>query len=192
MSLITRIISALFQRAPRYEVSAYRDLYMALCDALYREGVNVGSTAGYPRVEINTIRENERLDKEGALRQVTVIVDSISNRKLGDAITMNEANLRLLTEHELQITGWNCLGVLPTQLQDLTETSDSNKIIYRLAQEFTIYLEKVKTEPTPDPEPAPDPESGDEPIEDEPAVPADPQDPEPGEPGSEEAEQENN
>ena len=176
MSLITRIISALFQRAPRYEVSAYRDLYMSLCDALYREGVNVGSTAGYPRVEINTIRENERLDKEGALRQVTVIVDSISNRKLGDAITMNEANLRLLTENELQITGWNCLGVLPTQLQDLTETSDSNKIIYRLAQEFTIYLEKVKTEPTPDPEPAPDPEPGDEPIEDEPAVPGEPVD----------------
>lgn len=182
MSLITRIISALFQRAPRYEVSAYRDLYMALCDALYREGVNVGSTAGYPRVEINTIRENERLDKEGALRQVTVIVDSISNRKLGDAITMNEANLRLLTENELQITGWNCLGVLPTQLQDLTETSDSNKIIYRLAQEFTIYLEKVKTEPIPDPEPEDpipvdpeDPEPGD-PIEEEPAVPGEPVD----------------
>lgn len=176
MSLITRIISALFQRAPRYEVSAYRDLYMAMCDALYREGVNVGSTAGYPRVEINTIRENERLDKEGALRQVTVIVDSISNRRLSEAITMNEDNLRLLTEYELQITGWNCLGVLPTQLQDLTETSDSNKIIYRLAQEFTIYLEKVKTEPTPDPEPVPDPEPGDEPIEEEPAVPGEPVD----------------
>ena len=186
MSLITRIISALFQRTPRYEVSAYRDLYMALCDALYREGVNVGSTAGYPRVEINTIRENERLDKEGALRQVTVIVDSISNRRLSEAITMNEDNLRLLTEYELQITGWNCLGVLPTQLQDLTETSDSNKIIYRLAQEFTIYLEKVKTEPTPDPEP----EDPTDPVTDE---PADPQPEDPAQPAEPDAlEQENN
>lgn len=144
MSFITRIWSALFRRTPRYEVSAYRDLYTALVSTLTREGIHVGGTAGYPRVEVNTIREQERLDKEGALRQLTVVVESISNTRLSEAVTMNEDNLRLLTETELQIDGWTCLGILPTQLQDATETTDSNKILYRLMQEFTVWMEKIK------------------------------------------------
>ena len=60
---------------------------------------------------------------------------------------MNEDNLKLLTENELSFTGWTSLGVTPVQLQDLTETSDTNKIIYRLMQEVSVFLEKTKTDP---------------------------------------------
>lgn len=176
MSLITRILSRLFVRSPKYEVSAYRTIYNALVARLTREGVIIGRTASLPRVEIHSIRENERLDKDGALRQLSVTVESMSNRSLGDAVTMNEDNLRLLTEYELELDGWTCLGIVPVQLQDLSETSDTNKIVYRLLQEFNIFLEKTKTEPEPDPE-----------VEDDIAVPEDPHDP--GQPEQEAEEQ---
>ncbi len=143
------ILSRLFQRSPRYEVSGYRTIYNALVSRLSRSGVTVGKTAKVPRVEIHSIREGERLDKDGALRQINVIVESISNTSLGNATTMNEDNLKLLTENELELSGWTCLGILPVQLQDLTESSDTNKILYRLLQEVTIFLEKQE-----DPEPA--------------------------------------
>lgn len=144
------ILSRLFQRSPRYEVSGYRTIYNALVSRLSRSGVTVGKTAKVPRVEIHSIREGERLDKDGALRQISVIVESISNTSLGNATTMNEDNLKLLSENELELDGWTCLGVLPVQLQDLTESSDTNKIIYRLLQEVTIFLEKTKTDTQPE------------------------------------------
>ena len=140
------ILSRLFLRKPRYEVSAYRDLYTAVVSRLSRTGVNVGGTAGYPRVEVHSFREQERLDKEGALRQVTFTVESMSDSSLAEAVTMNEDNLRLLTKTEFEITGWTCLGVTTVQLQDLTETTDSKKIIYRLLQECSATLEKIKTD----------------------------------------------
>lgn len=140
------ILSRLFHRSPRYDVSAYGDIYSALKARLDRPGVRVGGTAGYPRVEIHSIREGERQDKDGALRVVTLTVESISKSSLGEAVTMNDGNLRLLTETELEIDGWDCLGVVPTQLQDLSETSDSAKILYRILQEVNVFLEKVKTD----------------------------------------------
>ena len=140
------ILSRLFHRHPRYDVSAYGDVYSALKARLDRPGVRVGGTAGYPRVEIHSIREGERQDKDGALRTVTLTVESVSKSSLGEAVAMNDDNLRLLTETELEIDGWDCLGVVPTQLQDLSETSDSAKIIYRILQEVSVFLEKVKTD----------------------------------------------
>lgn len=140
------ILSRLFQRWPRHQVSGYRTIYNALVAQLTRQGVTIGKTAKYPRVEIHSIREQERLDKDGALRQINVTVESISNRSLGEATTMNEDNLRLLTENELELIGWTCLGILPVQLQDMTESSDTNKIIYRLLQSFTVWVEREKTE----------------------------------------------
>lgn len=140
------ILSRLFHRSPRYDVSAYGDIYSALKTRLDRPGVRVGGTAGYPRVEIHSIREGERQDKDGALRTVTLTVESISKSSLGEAVAMNDGNLRLLTETEIEIDGWDCLGVIPTQLQDLSETSDSAKIIYRILQEVSVFLEKVKTD----------------------------------------------
>ena len=140
------IFSAIFLRKPRYEVSAYRDLYTAIVSRLTRTGVHVGGTANYPRVEVHSFREQERLDKEGAIRQINFTVESMSNTSLTEAVTMNEANIRLLSQYDLEITGWNCLSILSVQLQDLTETTDSKKIIYRILQECSIFLEKIKTD----------------------------------------------
>ena len=146
------ILGWLFRRNPKYEVSAYRDVYTALVSALAREGVSVGKTASYPRVEIDTFLEGERLDKEGAIRQITCNIESISNTSLSQAATMNEENLELLTKAELDVgTDWVCLGIIPAQLQDLTETSDTNKILYRLNQSVNIFLERIKTDTEPEP-----------------------------------------
>jgi hypothetical protein len=148
------IFSALFARSPRYQVSAYGDLYKAIVTRLTRTGVRVGRTAGFPRVEVHTITESERLDKDGALRRMSLTVESMSNKSMEEAQTLNDGNLKLLTENDLTLaTGWTCIGIIPTILQDLTETSETNTILYRLIQQYDIFIEQIK--PTPAPAPTP-------------------------------------
>jgi len=142
------IFSRLFARAPRYHVSAYAPIYSAIVARLMRRGVTVGGTAALPRIEVHTITEGERQDKDGALRQLSLTVESISNKSMGDAVAMNDANLRLLTENDLAVEGWTVIGIVPTILQDLTEVSETQKVVYRQIQQFSIFVEQVKAEPT--------------------------------------------
>ena len=126
-----------------YDNSAYDAVYSAVVSRLSRPGVTVGKSAFLPRVEIHSITEGQRQDKGGDVRQLELTVESISNASLADAVTMNEKNLKLLTENALNLgTSWTCLGVIPVQLQDLTESSDSDKIIYRLLQQVSIIVQR--------------------------------------------------
>lgn len=141
------IFSRLFARKPAYHESAYGPVYAAVVARLERPGVRVGRGAGYPRIEVHSITEGERLDKEGMLRQLSFTVESIGNSSLSATTAMNEENVERLTAELALPDGWRCLGVLPDQLQDLTESADSAKIIYRLLQGFTAYIERDKTQP---------------------------------------------
>ena len=144
-----------------YDTSAYDAVYSAVVAKLTREGVIIGKTAFLPRIEVHTITEGQRMDKAGDVRQMELTVESISNASLGDAVTMNEKNLELLTETALDLGAyWTCMGVVPVQLQDLTESSDSDKIIYRLLQQLAVYVTRA-----------------DEAEADTPLMPADPEDP---------------
>ena len=167
------LFSRLFARTPAYHESGYGPVYKAVVARLSRPGVIVGKTAGYPRVEVHTITEGERLDKEGIIREIHLTVESIGNASLVATAAMNETNIERLTSELTLQEGWRCLGVVPDQLQDMTENSDSAKIIYRLLQTFSIWVERVKTEPEPEPVEVVEP---DEPI------PEDPSDPLPAEP----------
>lgn len=140
------LFSRLFARKPAYHESAYGPFYAAVVSRLERTGVRVGKGASYPRIEVHTITEGERLDKEGQLRQLSFTVESIGNASLAETVAMNEENIELLTSELVLPEGWTCVGVLPDQLQDLTETADTAKIIYRLLQTFTVWVERVKTE----------------------------------------------
>lgn len=140
------IFSRLFARKPAYHESAYGPVYSAIVARLTRPGVTVGRTAHYPRVEVHTITEGERQDKEGQLRTLSFTVESIGNASLAETAAMNEENIELLTSELVLPEGWTCVGVLPDQLQDLTETADTAKIIYRLLQTFTAWVMRVKTE----------------------------------------------
>ena len=144
-----------------YDTSAYDAVYSAVVAKLTRQGVIIGKTAFLPRIEVHTITEGQRMDKAGDVRQMELTVESISNASLAAAVTMNEKNLELLTKGALNLgTSWTCLGVVPVQLQDLTESSDSDKIIYRLLQQLTVYVTRA-----------------DEAEADTPLMPADPEDP---------------
>ena len=140
------LLSRLFARKPAYHESAYGPVYSAVVSRLSRPGIRVGKSSHYPRIEVHTITENERLDKEGVLRSLSLTVESIGNASLQETVSMNEGNIQLLTSGITLPEGWRCLGILPDQLQDMTESSDTAKIIYRLLQGFTIWVERIKTE----------------------------------------------
>lgn len=118
-------------------------LYKALRQQLVRKGVAVGETAGYPRVEIHSFAENAPTDKDGQVRSVSVIVESMSVQSYGDAVAMNEYNLARLQEEGWHVLGdgFTILGIVPDQLTELTESLDTKEILYRQLQRlnFTIW-----------------------------------------------------
>jgi hypothetical protein len=122
--------------------SALGNVYKAVRQALTRTGVYVGETADYPRVEIHSITESEWLDK-GSLKSVSCVIECISDKRIADVIEMNAENLRRMLESQLNLDKeWKVVGVIPGQLQSLTETTETKEILYRLLQNITIYVER--------------------------------------------------
>lgn len=124
--------------------SAYKAVVEGLQVLLARAGIRVGEGAGYPRVEVHTVTESERLDKNGDLRLLSLTVESISDRSMTECEEMLQENLERLASGNLDVTpeGFELVGTFPQQLQDLTESSDTNNIIYRLLQTVDIYVSR--------------------------------------------------
>lgn len=121
--------------------SAQGEVYKALRKQLLRDGIPVGETANYPRIEIHSFTENAPTDKDGMVRTLSCIVESMSVKSYGDAVTMNEGNLERLQEDGWGIDkGFTILGITPDQLTELTETLDTQEILYRQLQRFNILL----------------------------------------------------
>ena len=135
--------------------SAYKAVVTSFVRLFRRTGVYVGEGANYPRVEVHTVSESERLDKGDALRRLSATVESISAKSMTECNDLLQENLRLLAEGTLANVapeGFAVVGIIPTQLQDLTESSDTQRIIYRLLQQVDVYVSRVG-EPTPPPTP---------------------------------------
>lgn len=124
--------------------SALGAVYKGLIARLTRKGVAVGGTASYPRVEVHSVIENEPMDKGGNIRTLSCIVECISDKRMSDVMQMNEDNLTLLLSNALNIDKpWRIIYIQSGQLQELTEVSDTNAVLYRLLQNMTIYVERI-------------------------------------------------
>lgn len=121
--------------------SAQGEVYKALRKVLLRDGVPVGETADYPRVEIHSFTENAPLDKDGMVRTLSCIVESMSVKSYGEAVSMNEENLERLLGKGAEIAkGFTILGIVPDQLTELTETLETQEILYRQLQRINITI----------------------------------------------------
>ena len=123
--------------------SSYKTIAAALRTALTRQGVFVGGTAGYPRVQLHSFVENTPQDKGDAVRVLSCVVESISTKSAVDSATINETNLQLLGGFSYSGTDFRAFGLIPTQQQELTETSDPQKILYRVLQSIDIYVQQL-------------------------------------------------
>ena len=121
--------------------SAQGEVYKALRKQLLRDGIPVGETANYPRIEIHSFTENAPTDKDGMVRTLSCIVESMSVKSYGDAVTMNEGNLERLLEDGWGIDkGFTILGITPDQLTELTETLETQEILYRQLQRINVTI----------------------------------------------------
>lgn len=121
--------------------SAQGEVYKALRRQLLRPGIPVGETAGYPRVEIHTFTENAPQDKDGCLRSLSCIVESMSVKSYGDAVTMNADNLeRLLAGGWGVDKDFTIVGITPDQLTELTEPLETQEILYRQLQRINVLI----------------------------------------------------
>ena len=127
-------------------MGALAEVYKALRARLSRKGVFVGGTADYPRVEIHSVTESAWLDK-GAVKSVSCIVECISDRRMQDVQDMHEENLKRMLGDALQIgSDWYIFGIVTGQVREMTEVSETNAILYRILQDVTIYVERIKND----------------------------------------------
>lgn len=125
-------------------ISSLGAVNKVLRSALTRKGIYVGGSAEYPRVEIHTIVESAALDKAGAMKSISCIVECISDKRMQDVLEMNEENLKRLLIDALPLDAdWHIFGIAAGQVQEITETTDTKAILYRLLQNLTIFVEKL-------------------------------------------------
>lgn len=124
-------------------MSALGAVYKGIVARLTRKGVNVGGTASYPRVEVHSVTEQEPLDKGGTVRSISCIVESISEDRMAEVVELNEGNLEQLSMALNLGADWRIIGIQQGQLQQITETSETNKILYRLLQNITVYVQLI-------------------------------------------------
>ena len=123
--------------------SALGAVFKGLRSALTRTGVYVGGTAEYPRVEIHSVTESEWMDK-GWLKRITCVVECSGDKRVADVLEMNHENLARMLEQSIALDkGWKICGLVAGQAQELTETTDTKAILYRLLQNMTIYVERI-------------------------------------------------
>ena len=124
---------------------SYKPLSQAIHAALAREGVAIGNTAAVPRVEVHSFVEAQPQDKGDALRVLSCVVESISNVSMEDAAGMNATNLEKLAG--VQVTGdtpeYRVIGSVPTQLQESTDTTDTQMIEYHVSQNIDFYVQQL-------------------------------------------------
>lgn len=136
--------------------SAYKPVFEELNRRLARSGVYVGNTAGYPRVEVHSIVENQPTDKGQAVRVLSCVLESMSATSMEEAATMNEYNLGVLQDFryegafsddfgtDFQLTGqFRVVGVVWTGMNEMADTSDTQMILYRVLQNVDIYVQQL-------------------------------------------------
>lgn len=120
--------------------SAESEIYRAVRELLVRDGVQVGGGASYPRVEVHSFNEGEPLDKGMSLREVTVVVESMSTSSKGEALAMNAENLSRLVGSTSDTEHFHVVGIIPSSLTDMEETLDTQAILYRQLQTLRIII----------------------------------------------------
>ena len=116
------------------------ELFRHLTKAMRREGVSIGGTPGYPRAEISSVNEQDALDKGGEVRQITVTIDSMSSRSLGEAMDISQTNLDRIKDAEDETESFRILGVTESTASTMEDMSDTQAVLYRLINNLTFYL----------------------------------------------------
>lgn len=120
------------------------ELFRHLTQAMQRQGVIVGGSAGYPRAEIVSVNEQSVLDKGGEVRQVLVTIDSMSNKGLGEAFEINQHNLDRIKDADDSTSSYQILGVTEGNTTAREDMSDTQVVFYRVTNNLTFYLAKKK------------------------------------------------
>lgn len=126
--------------------SAVKALQASLTARLTREGVHVGTTAGYPRIEVGEVVENTPLDKAGTVRSLSVVITTITTDSEVRAVDLNNESLHRLSElpPDPSPYGYNLVGHVFTRLQKRQEQSDTQNVLYIVEQSLDYFLAKIE------------------------------------------------
>lgn len=125
-------------------ISIISSIRKAVKSVLGANGAKVGTTAGYPRIEIHPGTENAPLDKGMKVRSIEYTIECLSAQKYADCVAMQTANIERLLAAQLNAgASVRVLGMMPGQVREMVDTADSANVIYRIMQDITIWVETI-------------------------------------------------
>lgn len=123
--------------------SASTELFKWVVSTLTRQGVNVGGTAAYPRAEVSTLTENGPSDKDNSVRSSALVLESISDRSLGEAYDINATNLALLQDADDTLDNYRIVGVVEGTISTMEDMGEASLVLYRVINNLTIYVSEI-------------------------------------------------
>ena len=123
--------------------SASTELFKWVVSTLTRQGVNVGGTAAYPRAEVSTLTENGPSDKDNSVRSFALVLESISDRSLGEAYDINATNLALLQDADDTLDNYRIVGVVEGTISTMEDMGEASLVLYRVINNLTIYVSEI-------------------------------------------------
>lgn len=123
--------------------SASTELFKCVVSTLTRQGVNVGGTAAYPRAEVSTLTENGPSDKDNSVRSFALVLESISDRSLGEAYDINATNLALLQDADVTLDNYRIVGVVEGTISTMEDMGEASLVLYRVINNLTIYVSEI-------------------------------------------------
>lgn len=123
--------------------SASTELFKWVVSTLTRQGVNVGGTAAYPRAEVSTLTENGPSDKDNSVRSFALVLESISDRSLGEAYDINATNLALLQDADDTLDSYRIVGVVEGTISTMEDMGEASLVLYRVINNLTIYVSEI-------------------------------------------------
>lgn len=123
--------------------SASTELFKWVVSTLTRQGVNVGGTAAYPRAEVSTLTENGPSDKDNSVRSFALVLESISDRSLGEAYDINATDLALLQDADDTLDNYRIVGVVEGTINTMEDMGEASLVLYRVINNLTIYVSEI-------------------------------------------------
>lgn len=123
-------------------------LYRHLFGVLKGAELPVNSTADFPRIEISVIQEEQPLDKEGSVRQLTATIEAMSAMSQKDAVEMGEKAVKAIQEADDTFRGavsgkFTIIGAFEAAvtMQEQEITTETQLQMYRVIHQISFIVE---------------------------------------------------
>ena len=94
----------------------------------------------YPKVDLHSWIENQPIDKESSVREISFIVEAYSNTSYDEAVTIADAVAQRLCNEPITVEGAKVVSVVPDGSEEIEEQDNNNVVLYRQLNRLVVTI----------------------------------------------------